>query len=250
MKRSAVVLLAVLALPAQFARAGIFDDKEARASIDKLRADVDSVGARVDRLAQNQIDFANQMEMLKGDLARLRGQVEVLTNDLDTAQKRQRDFYIDLDSRLRKLETAATAAPAADAKPAADAAPKVDPVQEQRQYESALGLFKAAKYRDAGVAFAAFIKMYPSSSLLPNAHYWMASSYYQMKEYDRAADGFGKVATTWPNDAKAPDALLAKSNALTEAGDAKGSKKTLEALLAQYPGSPAAQAAKQRLKKK
>lgn len=246
MNRAAIVLLAALVLPAQPVLAGMFDDTEARQRIEKLRTDLDALTARVDRAGKNQIDFANQMEALTADLARIRGQVEVLLNDVETTQKRQRDFYVDLDSRLRKLESAA--APAAEAKPAEP--PKADPAQEGRDYEAALGIFKAAKYRESGAAFMAFIKAYPGSSLLPNAHYWAASSHYQLKEFNKAAEIFAMVAASWPNDPKAADALLAQGNALSEAGDAKGSKKVLEALVAQYPASSAAQTAKQRLKKR
>lgn len=247
MKWSAIILLAALALPAQPVLAGIFDDSEARQRIEKLRTDLDALNARVDRAGKNQMDFANQSEALKTDLARIRGQMEVLLNEIEATQKRQRDFYVDLDTRLRKLETAA-AAPPPEAKPAETT--KVDPAQEGRDYEAALGTFKAGKYKEAGSAFMAFIKAYPGSSLLPNAHYWAASSHYQLKEFGKAAEMFAKVAATWPNDPKAADALLAQGNALSETGDAKGSKKVLEALIAQYPASSAAQTAKQRLKKK
>lgn len=246
MKRSAIVLLAALALPAPVL-AGMFDDNEARQRIEKLRTDLDAVTERVDRAGKNQIDFANQSEALKSDLANIRGQLEVLLNEIETTQKRQRDFYVDLDTRLRKLETAA-AAPAPEAKPAEPAKP--DPAQEGRDYEAALGTFKAGKYKEADAAFVAFIKTYPSSGLLPNAHYWAASSHYQLKDFNKAAEMFAKVAATWPNDAKAPDALLAQGNALSEAGDSKGARKVLEALVAQYPATTAAQTAKQRLKKK
>lgn len=246
MKRSAIVLLmATLALPASPAFAGMFDDNEARQRIEKLRTDLDAVTERVERASQNQIDFANQSEALKAELARIRGQMEVLQNDIETSQKRQRDFYVDLDTRLRKLETAA---PAPEAKPAEPA--KADPAQEGRDYEAALGLFKAGKYQDADAAFTGFIKAWPSSSLLPNAHYWAASCHFQLKDYATAAEQFAKVAATWPNDAKAPDSLLAQGNALTEAGDTKGARKVLEALVAQYPNTSAAQTAKQRLAKK
>jgi tol-pal system protein YbgF len=247
MKRSAIVLLAALALPASPVLAGMFDDDEARQRIEKLRVDLDAVTERVDRAGKNQIDFANQSEALKSDLARIRGQMEVLLNEIETTQKRQRDFYVDLDTRLRKLETAA-AAPTPEARPAEPAKP--DPAQEGRDYEAALGLFKAGKYKEANAAFMAFIKAWPSSSLLPNAHYWAASSHYQLKEFKTAAEIFAKVAATWPNDAKAPDSLLAQGNALSEAGDAKGAKKVLETLVAQYPTTTAAQTARQRLKKK
>lgn len=246
MKRAALIFLA-LGLPAWQASAGVFDDDEARARIEQLRTEFTTVSQRLDLAAKNQIDFANQSEALKAELARLRGQLEVLLNDMETTQKRQRDFYVDLDSRLRKLETAATPAP--EAKPA-DAAPKVDPAQETRDYEAALAAFKAARYKDAVTAFMAFIKAWPSSGLLPNAHYWAASGHYQLKEFAKAAELFDKVAATWPNDAKAPDALLAEGNALAEAGNAKGAKAAFEKLVAAYPGTPAAQTAKARLKKK
>jgi tol-pal system protein YbgF len=246
MKRAAIVLLVALAWPAPPVLAGMFDDDEARQRIEKLRVDLDAVTERVDRASKNQIDFANQSEALKTDLAKIRGQMEVLLNEIEATQKRQRDFYVDLDTRLRKLETAA--APAAEAKAAEPAKP--DPAQEGRDYEAALGAFKAGKYKEADAAFMAFIKTYPSSSLLPNAHYWAASSHYQLKDFNKAAEMFAKVAATWPNDAKAPDSLLAQGNALSETGDSKGAKKVLEILVAQYPATTAAQTAKQRLKKK
>lgn len=253
MKRLAPITLALLGVLALPARAGVFDDDEARARIDKVRAELrtefEGVAARVDRATKNQIEFANQSESLKADLARLRGQMEVLANEVESAQKRQRDFYVDLDTRLRKLEAAgAPPPPSAEAKP--DAPPKVDPAQETRDYEAALAAFKGGKYKESAAAFQAFIKSHPNSGLLPNAHYWYGSSQYRLGDFPRAADTFGKVAATWPNDPKAPDALLAQGSALAETGDAKGSKRIFDTLIGLYPAAPAAQIAKQRIKKK
>lgn len=50
------------------------------------------------------VQLLNQVEALNGDLSRLRGQIEVLTNEIANAQKRQRDMYVDLDTRLRRIE--------------------------------------------------------------------------------------------------------------------------------------------------
>ena len=50
------------------------------------------------------VQLLNQVEALNGELNRLRGQMEVLSNDINNAQKRQRDMYIDLDTRLRRIE--------------------------------------------------------------------------------------------------------------------------------------------------
>ncbi|HXF17618.1 MAG TPA: YbgF trimerization domain-containing protein [Burkholderiales bacterium] len=49
------------------------------------------------------VQLLNQVEALNGELSRLRGQIEVLTNDINNAQKRQRDMYVDLDTRLRRI---------------------------------------------------------------------------------------------------------------------------------------------------
>jgi tol-pal system protein YbgF len=244
--RSARVLLAfALGLAVLPARAGLFDDDEARMRIEKLRKDFDALIQRTDQTAKNQIDFANQVEALKSDLANLRGQIEVITNELDAAQKRQKDFYVDLDTRLRKIESPS----AAESGPnAAAETPKVDAGSETRDYEAALTALKGAKYKDALAAFQAFIKTYPNSSLVASAHYWAASCYYQLKDYGRAAELFNLLANSWPDDVKAPDALLAAANAQIEGGDVKAGRKTLETLVQKYPATNAASSAKARLK--
>jgi tol-pal system protein YbgF len=244
--RGARVLLAIaFGLATLPARAGLFNDDEARERIDQLRKEFDEVAQRVEQSGKNQIDFANQIEALKAELATLRGQIEVITNELEASQKRQKDFYIDLDTRLRKLEPAVPEARPADS---GSAAPKVDAASETRDYEAALTLLKGAKYKDALAAFQAFIRNYPSSTLQPSANYWAASCYYQLKDYGHAAEVFHQLAATWPDDAKAPDALLAAGNAELEKGDAKAARKTMEALVGKYPGSNAAASAKSRLK--
>ncbi|MDR1994136.1 tol-pal system protein YbgF [Azonexus sp.] len=244
MKRTAIVLLwAALALPVSPVWAGMFDDNEARQRVEDLRGNLDALTERVERIGRNQIDFVNQSEVFKTELADIRGQLEVLLNELEMAQKRQRDFYIDLDTRLRKLEAAPQ--PPEAGRPAA-----ADPVQEGRDYEAALDLFKARKYKEANTAFMAFTKAWPGSSMLPSVHFWIASGYYQLKNFAAAADTFAMIATTWPSDVRAPDALLAQGNALTESGDTKGARGVLETLVAQYPNTAAAQTAKQQLTKK
>lgn len=246
MKRSALLVCLALALPAP-SWAGVFDDEEARRQIKDLRAEltqtVEALRQRVDALAKNQLDFANQIEVMRTDVARLTGQIEVLTNSLESAHKRQQDFYVDLDNRLRKLE--AGAAPASAQEPAV---PKVDPQAEMRDYEAALSLFRGSKYKEAQVAFESFIATYSKAALLPNATYWLGSSLYQLKLFDKAAEVYGKVPATWPNDPKAPDALLARANAQVEAKDVKGAIQTLQFLVDKYPASPAAETARSRIK--
>lgn len=234
------------------AHAGLFDDDEARARVEKLRTDLTEQYSRLESAvattSRSQIELSNQIEQIKAEIAKLRGQGEVLSYELEAMQKRQNDFYVDLDNRLRKMEAQAAAA-LVKSTATNEAAPS-DPAAEMHDYETALTLFKSAKYKDALAAFLGFIKTYASSGLLANAHYWAASSHFQLHDYAKAAELFAKIPVTWPVDAKAPDALLGQANSQQEAGDIKEMKKTLEQLIEKYPASTAAQNAKQRLKKK
>ena len=124
-----LALAAALAASAPAARAGLFDDDEARRRIEALRQELSQQGrdneARIARLEESirnigVIELVRQIEQLNAELARLRGQLEVVANENQQIQKRQRDFYLDLDSRLKRLEgtggasaSGATEAPAA-----------------------------------------------------------------------------------------------------------------------------------------
>lgn len=234
------LLLAVLfAMPA---RAGIFDDVEARDRIEQLRVELGELGKRADTVNRNQIDFANQVESIKADIAKLRGQIEVLTYELEAAQKRQKDFYVDLDNRLRKLET-----PPVEVKPET---PKLDPAQETRDYEAALAYLKTAKFKEATTSFLAFIKAYPNSSLAASAHYWCGYAHAQARDHAGAAEMFGKFAAGWPTDERAPLALESRVASLEAMKDTKAARSTLEQLAESYPASDAGKRAKFRLKKK
>jgi len=68
-------------------------------------AQVESEGAN-----RGVVQLLNRVDGLNADLNRLRGQIEVLTNDINNAQKRQRDMYVDLDTRLRRMEQQSAAA--------------------------------------------------------------------------------------------------------------------------------------------
>mgnify|MGYP000576559042 CR=1 FL=1 len=232
-------------LAAGQAHAGLFDDEEARLRINEMRNEFNGRVSKLEAGARAQLELADQIEQLKTEIARLRGENEVLSNDLANANKRQKDFYVDLDNRLRKVEPQ-TAAEA----PAAPAAPVVaDPASESRDYEAALTQLRAGKFREAATGFVAFTKAYPNSSFQPNAHFWAASALYQLKDNVGAAEHYAKVASQWPDDTRAPDALLGLSSTQAARNDTAGATKTLERLVAKYPSSSAATIARQRLKK-
>jgi len=244
-----VAVLFALIAPAH---AQIFKDDELHNRVRQLEGQrsndikrVDGVESRVDTRAETQarqlIDLSSQMESLKQDIARLRGQIEVLTNELENAARRQRDFYVDLDARVRKLETPPPA-------PVVEK-PKGPTLEEQKAYENGLNLVKAANYKGAVDAFAAFMKTYPASTLAPSAQYWIGNSLFALRDYKGAIVAQQYVVDTWPDDPKAPDAMLNISSAQTDLKDIKAARVTLDGLIRKYPQSDAAATARQRLAK-
>jgi tol-pal system protein YbgF len=205
------IALAVAALGVGTAQAGMFDDDEARRQIKDLAAKSE---ARFDQQGKAQLDLANQLSRQAEEIARLRGQVESLGYELETAKKRQQDFYLDLDSRLRKLEGGGTA-------PA-----------------------------DAAALFGAFIQKAPDSSLAPNAQFWLGNAWIAQRDCKRAIEAHSVVTTKYADSPKAADSWLAMANCQQEMGSPAVARRSLETLVAKYPNAPAADTARERLKKK
>ena len=236
----------IAALGAAQAQAGMFDDDEARRQIADLKSRTES---RFDQQAKAQLDLASQIQRQAEDIARLRGQIETLNYELETAKKRQQDFYLDLDTRLRKFEAPAgeSTAGTPEGTPANVAS---DPAKEGQEYEAALGQFKAGKYKEAASAFAAFVDKHPAAALAPNAQYWLGNAWYAQRNCNKAIEAQSVVTTKYASSDKAPDAWLAIATCQQELGNPTGAKRSLETLLAKYPNAPVAATAQQRLKKK
>jgi tol-pal system protein YbgF len=255
-----VLLFAVMCLCAfaQVSHAALFDDDEARARISELRRDYDANQkavaerlARIEAAVQDRsalIDLAKLIEELKSDLSRLRGNSEVLLNRAENLEKRQRDLYVDLDTRLRKIEQNQQQLEQSQAQMQERlATPEREAAQEKQAYEAALNQFKVGNYQSSIAAFQTFMASFAASQLAPSAQYWVGNAYYALREYKAAIAAQQKVVATWPDNAKAPDALLNIASSQAELGDQKSARETLKVLLTKYPQSASAEQAKQRL---
>lgn len=285
LRLACLVLLPIAGVLLPMSARAIFSDGEARQQILQLRTQiaeqqraVDARLAELEAQARNRsiIDLFNQVEMLRAELSRLRGLAETLQNELDNAQRRQRDLYVDLDQRTRKLESALTelraaaSAPApatASAPPTAapptpgagtgtvpttpgsapPAAAPVDPAAEQRLYDAALELVRAGRYADALATFQSFLRMYARSTLAPSAQYWLGNSLYALRDYRGAIAAQRLLLSNWPDSNKAPDALLNIATSQAELGEIAAARATLQDVIARYPASEAAAKARQRL---
>ena len=235
------LVLSVLAMPAH---AGLFNDDEARKAISDISTKLDVLTGRLDdQLATKAdktviLDQLNQLDALRQEIAKLRGQVEVLSNDASDNQRRQKDFYVDLDNRLRKLEPQKIVVDGKEA--------QIDQ-NEQKNYDTAVAVFQSGDYSGAANALNSFLQLYARSIYAPNAQYSLGIAYYALKDYKNAIATFQAMIKAAPDSPKAPDAMLNIASCYSEQKDKVQAKKVLLALRSEYPDSNAAKTASARL---
>lgn len=272
------MLLAVGLTMVPALHAGLFDDEEARRAILDLRQRIDNnrralEGLVNDAMAANAaeqrkqfeeqrrqteeqrrineevnatlrrglLELAGQIELLRAEIARLRGQDEQLARDVTDVQRRQKDLAeasMKADERLRQFEPV---------KVSLDGKDFLAEPSEKNEFEAAMVVFRKGEFPSARTALNDFLRRFPSSGYRVNALYWLANAQYGTREYKDAIASFRAFLLAAPDHARAPDALLSVANCQIELKDLKAARQTLADVGATYSKSEAAQTAKDRL---
>lgn len=197
-----------------------------------------------------QAELQQQVDSLQGEVSELRGQLEQQTYQMEQSQERQRQLYQELDKVANSQPAAAPAAPAAAAATPAAAANYSTNQDENQAYDAAVNLvLKEKNYDKAIPAFEGFIKQFPNSSYVPNAHYWLGQLMFNKGDRAGAASQFSTVANKYSKSPKRADALL-KLGMLAQLDGKKAEAKAFyEQVIKGYPNTSPAQLAKQSLAK-
>jgi tol-pal system protein YbgF len=247
-----------------------------------LAADVE-LSQRVERLeriiqGQGLVSLLSRVDQLQNEIQRLNGENESLKHELGQIQDRQRQLYMDLDQRLQE-QASNSVAPTTVTEQANSVVPPVsdfvngqtgmvpsqasDTASGQDQtangnspvavengeaaYQAALQALRSGQYEQAVAALAEFPQQYPQSSYLPNAYYWQGEANYVLRHFDAAIANFQTVIEKFPASTKVADATLKLGFSQHELGQVDGAKKTLTAVMNDYPTTSAARLAKVRL---
>jgi tol-pal system protein YbgF len=268
-----VILLLSTQMFAVVAHAALFDDAEARKKILEVEAVMQSQNqasqATLAKLLQSQQaleqrvlaieaitkgqvlgDMLNQIEALKQEVARLKGQLEIASHNVDATQQRQKDLYTDTDARLRKLESSPVPAPAVEPTAPAEVATATPGknTQEFQLLELANGLSKESKFKDAFSAYDKFLKEYPNSALAADATYGLGYTQFALKNYKSAIATQQKLIDQHPDSPRVPEALFNMANSQIQLGLLPNAKKTLHDLIVKFPNSEVTPTAQKRLK--
>lgn len=233
-------LVAAFSCAPMMAHAALFDDTEARKAILDLRTQMQSLqqtmGDKADK--SSTLTLADQNDQLRQEIARLRGQIEVLTNQLSEAQQRQKDFYVDLDTRLRKLEPQQVTIDGKDV--------TVD-INEQKSFTSAQALLNSGDYKGAAAAFSDFLKRYPQSGYAASAQFFLGNAYYGQGDAKNTVATLQSFMKNAPDNPKVPDAQFLTGRSYLDLKDKAAAKKMFTALISQHPDAPVAKSAKEAL---
>ncbi|MBP6057288.1 MAG: tol-pal system protein YbgF [Nitrosomonas sp.] len=237
----------LLLMSCNISYAALFGDDEARQQIQVLRKQVSEMEARIAKMeqalnSQALLELYAQVETLGLELGKLNGQIEMLSNDNTLLQKRQRDFYIDLDNRLREIEQSTNkrapsstppkssphsmAAPPSTELAAAPPAAVTTPETEETVV--------AAVQSDAGSVLA--------STLVPpgpeeNSVYKEAFSFFKNGDYVSAIGRFESFLENYPQSNLAPGAAYWIGNARYALRDYQMAIDAQRKLINKYPDS-------------
>ena len=235
--------------------AALFEDTDARKKLQEMQLKETELETRIVNLeavikSGSLNDMLNQIELLKQDVSKLRGDMETLRHLNATVEQRQKDLYQDLDGRLRRIEekSVGSNAPAPNKVEEISATPDVKAPSDQEVYDQANALLDGMKNKEAFQALTDFIKQFPNSALLPDAKYALANAQFNLKNYKATIGTYQKLLDQHPDFAKNPEALLGLANAQIQLALIPEAKKSLKDLIKKYPKSDVIQNAQKRLK--
>lgn len=249
--------------------------KQEQKTIDRLEA-IESqldehdflVGELIKTEEEASLDTRHLLEKLERSSTMLREQIEQTRS---TTQRRDQDLSIRvkaLESRIdnvihqprsgaKEVTTPFPTNPSLnhqETKTETPAQPKSPPKNEGVENEasafrSAYKVFLNGNYDRASVEFNRFVTNYPSTTLTPQAYYYLGESLYVQKQYDPAKQALEQVLSNYPSSKYRSHALYKLGQIMLETDQRSKAQELWNQIIQDYPDSPESTQAKEQLKK-
>ena len=255
---------------------------------DKVDQLVTKIGPAVENLNQTTTELTAKVDTtdqntrkLQSNIEEMQAQLEGMKKDVKTIQKvvYQQNNLTPAGSSGVVIEPPAGAAPADDSTAAAPAptgdadapaleqisAPTPAPTQTaaaaptpapvavsgnaKELYQQAQQRYASDDFQSAIKLFDDYLAKYPGDEAAANAQFWKAKSQLRLGQYDDSVAEFMKVTQAYPSSTKVPFALHNAAVAYNKMGRNEEAAKLLQQVIDKYPISPAADQARQDLKK-
>ncbi|MDR4481760.1 MAG: tol-pal system protein YbgF [Nitrospirales bacterium] len=228
------------------------------------------VGELIKTEEEASLDTRHLLEKLERTSALLREQIEQTRS---TTQRRDQDLSIRvkaLESRIDNVihqprsvsessdvtapnptssssdpKTTQTGIPIAPTSPGENAGVE----NEASAFRSAYKVFLNGNYDRASVEFQRFVTNYPSTTLTPQAYYYLGESFYVQKHYDPAKQALEQVISRYPSSKYRSHALYKLGQIMLEIDQRSKAQELWNSIIQDYPDSPESTQAKEQLKK-
>jgi TolA-binding protein len=223
--------------------------------LDEMTPRISDTEVRLQGSGKGQLQLLNENEKLRTEIAALRGQIEQLLQQATQVQQSQKDFYTDLDRRLKTIEPVKTAYTELDRRlksiePVTIVADgqtlRVSPL-EADQFRSLQDTFRGNDTKATLNAALRFEQQFPGSAVLPHVLLLRGTTLYIAKNYSEAIVARQEFLRRFPNHPGSVQAAMNLAASQAESGDIPAAKKTLQAILSNNPEPAIAAEAKLRL---
>ncbi len=206
------------------------DIADIKADIDSVREDINSVRGKTE---ENRAIIKKIVESDLSKIDQLNQQLEQISQRLSKleGQIKQIQDYLGLTEQIpTKKEAKKTS-------------------QKEDFYSRAYSLYKQGRYKEAILAFKAFLKKYPKSNLSDNAWFWIGECYMGLNKYEKAILAYYEVIKKYRKGNKVPSAMLRLAQAFLKIKDKTSAKVILRRLIKKFPRSTEAKVARRLLKR-
>jgi tol-pal system protein YbgF len=181
----------------------------------------------------------DDMERQLVEIQELLGQSQIVLNSLrqriDQRQEQDAEFM---------AGAAAVAGQQQDSASAAGAMTGVSGGDARSLYAAAIEQFRRGAYNTARAGFQEFLETYPADELAPDAQYYLAETYREEEDSERAIREYRRVVELYPNSRTAPTALYKAGLLEVGQGDRDEACQFFDRILAGYPRSDEARLAR------
>lgn len=222
---------------------------QSRDESERMQRDDQRIGQSIRELTEQNERFQRQISALQEDVSQNRAEVDEVqetaptTSRSDTQTSSATEMRGTSNSGANSQERAPATTQTGDA--------------GNPNYQGSLGtlsasdlpgeagpLFAAAKsrllkfdYAGAEEAFRAFLDRFSDDPQAGEAQYWLAETLFQQEAYGESGEAYLKMIREYPDDARAPDALVKLARSMRLVGDTDRACEALDVLPQQYPNA-------------
>lgn len=242
-------LFLILLVGCNSSYAALFGEDEQVVALRNQVSEMEARIAKMEQVLNNQglLDLYTKVETLNVELNKLNGQIETLNNENSLLQKRQKDFYIDLDNRLRTIEESGAKPVSPPPSSKGSKRSMIDPISEEESSADVATLNEAenavisssesatSSVDSANKSITANELISPTS--VENSAYRQAYGLFKNGDYVTAIKQFEDFLIQYPNSSLAPGAAYWIGNARYALRDYQLAIDAQRKLINTYPDS-------------